>query len=116
MLREVENRPVWVICGDMILFRLEMKVRFCFDASSARRDVSRLLSHTRGRCPCFFRGTTAFQAVRCQVLDYFFRQREGLRDDHVLFSFEQSMVFSKAEFNLIDQACFLISWSSPGKR
>lgn len=47
--------------------------------------------------------STAFQAVRCQVLDYFFRQREGLKDDHVLFSFEQSMTFSKAEFDLIDQ-------------
>lgn len=46
---------------------------------------------------------SAFQAVRCQVLDYFFRQRECLRDDHVLFSFEQSMTFSKAEFSLIDQ-------------
>ncbi|CAN0257367.1 unnamed protein product, partial [Ectocarpus sp. 12 AP-2014] len=28
----------------------------------------------------------AFQAVRCQVLDYFVRQREGLKEDHVLFS------------------------------
>ena len=46
---------------------------------------------------------TAFQAVRCQVLEYFFRQREVLREDHILFSFEQSMVFSKAEFGLIDQ-------------
>lgn len=45
----------------------------------------------------------AFQAVRCQVLDYFFRQRECLRDDHVLFSFERSMLFSKAEFDLINQ-------------
>ena len=45
----------------------------------------------------------AYQAVRCQVLDYFFRQREVLREDHILFSFEQSMVFSKAEFGLIDQ-------------
>lgn len=48
----------------------------------------------------------AFQAVRCQVLDYFFRQRECLRDDHVLFSFEQSMLFSRAEFDLINQASF----------
>lgn len=45
----------------------------------------------------------AFQAVRCQVLDYFVRQREGLKEDHVLFSFERSMTFSKAEFALIDQ-------------
>ena len=47
--------------------------------------------------------SSAFQAVRCQVLDYFVRQREGLREDHVLFSFEQSMAFSKAEFALTDQ-------------
>ncbi|CAM9175911.1 unnamed protein product [Choristocarpus tenellus] len=46
----------------------------------------------------------AYQAVRCEVLDYFTRQREGLRDDHVLFSFEQSMSFTTAEFQLIDQA------------
>lgn len=37
------------------------------------------------------------------MLEYFFRQREVLREDHILFSFEQSMVFSKAEFGLIDQ-------------
>lgn len=53
--------------------------------------------------PLLFPRFVAFQAVRCQVLDYFFRQREGLREDHVLFSFEQSMTFSKAEFGLIDQ-------------
>ena len=46
---------------------------------------------------------TAFQAVRCQVLEYFVRQREGLREDHVLFSFEQSMTFSQAEFALTNQ-------------
>lgn len=37
------------------------------------------------------------------MLDYFVRQREGLLEDHVLFSFEQSMTFSKAEFALTDQ-------------
>ncbi|CAM9947763.1 unnamed protein product, partial [Discosporangium mesarthrocarpum] len=49
----------------------------------------------------------AHQAVRCQVLDYFTRQREGLREDHILFSFEQSMAFTSAEFQLIDQARWL---------
>ncbi|CAN0273248.1 unnamed protein product, partial [Ectocarpus sp. 12 AP-2014] len=53
----------------------------------------------------------AFQAVRCQVLDYFVRQREGLKEDHVLFSFERSMAFSKAEFALIDQICLHMGFS-----
>lgn len=54
----------------------------------------------------------AFQAVRCQVLEYFFRQREVLREDHILFSFEQSMVFSKAEFGLIDQVSMAYIWDT----
>lgn len=48
--------------------------------------------------------------MRCQVLEYFVRQREGLREDHVLFSFEQSMTFSKAEFALTDQVDTLFAY------
>ncbi|CAM9225977.1 unnamed protein product, partial [Phaeothamnion confervicola] len=48
------------------------------------------------------------QSARCQVLDYFTQQRLALRDDHIVFGFEQaeqSMQFGPAEAQLIDQLC-----------
>jgi hypothetical protein len=39
-----------------------------------------------------------------QILDYFHQQRKFLlRDDHIIFKFEESMEFGPAEDMLIDQ-------------
>ena len=43
--------------------------------------------------------------LRTQTLDYFTQMRTLLRDDHVLFSFEQSMDFGAAEQRLMTQLC-----------
>ncbi len=47
----------------------------------------------------------ALQAVRCQVLDYFCEQRELMRDDHVLFSFEHTMGFGSGERIFLGNVC-----------
>ncbi len=47
----------------------------------------------------------ALQAVRCQVLDYFYKQREITRDDHVIFSFEHTMGFGPGENKFLGNLC-----------
>ncbi len=47
----------------------------------------------------------ALQAVRCQVLDYFYEQREVTRDDHVIFSFEHTMGFGHGEHTFLGNLC-----------
>src|SRR5262249_35338708 len=43
--------------------------------------------------------------ARTQVLDYFYQQRLSLREDHIIFRFEQSMDLGIAEGILINQLC-----------
>ncbi len=47
----------------------------------------------------------ALHAVRCQVLDYFYKQRQVTRDDHVIFSFEHTMGFETGLSKFLGNVC-----------
>ncbi|KAH9262352.1 hypothetical protein BASA82_000599, partial [Batrachochytrium salamandrivorans] len=56
------------------------------------------------------------QLVRTCVLDYFIRMRKSLKEDHVLFKWEQSMDCSNAEEMFVDNVCLAVGYPRPAEQ
>jgi hypothetical protein len=85
---------------------------------SANGPVSRFVIEMRqfaAESAVFLMVDPSLTIVRTAVLDYFSQQRRGVQDDHVLFSFERSMMCGPAEELLIDQLCLEIGYPRPAE-
>lgn len=54
---------------------------------------------------CFQFTMPEFATCRTQVLDYFIRQRKQIRDDHIIFRFEQSNRLGDADVQFLNELC-----------